>query len=147
MTDTLVVFSIIVTIVSPFIFWYLKKKVLAILNFMIVVSMVTVFFNTMLGNVDTTNQTQMTIWYIGVLAALIFSMISFTLFAKTKWQLSGTTLGLGAVLVGVIYLAVVGDFSRPFGEWLDVSMSVAVPTYVGSMSLLALFQFDRRTVS
>jgi len=146
-TDTLVVFSLILAVVSPFIFWYSKKKALAILNFVIVGVVGALFSNAMLGNMDPTNGTQMTIWYICVSAALLFSIISFTFLAKMKWQLSATTLGFGAVLVAIIYFAVLGDFSRPVGEWLDVSMSVALPTYVGSMSLLALLQFDRRTAS
>ena len=147
MTDTLIVFSLLLAVASPIIFWYLKKKTWAILNLVLVGVVGALFSNAMLGNMDSTNGTQMMIWYICVAAALLFSVISFTFLAREKWQLSATTLGFGAVLVTIIYFAVLGDFSRPVGEWLDVSMIVAVPTYVASMSLLALFQFDRRTVS
>lgn len=147
MTDTLIVFSLLLAVASPIIFLYLKRKVWAIINFVILGSVGALFSNVMLGNMDSTNGTQMTVWYICVSTALLFSVVSFTFLAREKWQLSATTLGFGAVLVTIIYFAVLGDFSRPVGEWLDVSMSVALPTYVGSMSLLALFQFDRRTVS
>lgn len=143
MQDVLITFTILMALGSPLLFWYLKRRNLALLNGAVVLFAVGLFFLQISGR-ESTSQLEL-LWTISVILSLIGLVCSITLLALKKWQLSVAKV-LGSLLVSLAILLVIETFvPQLVTDWLTAVMVTAVPIYVFLLTLLALKQFDRKT--
>ncbi len=143
MQDVVITFTIFMALGSPLLFWYLKKRSLALLNGAVVLFAVGLFFVQISGT-ESTSQLKL-LWTISIILSLIGLVCSITLLALKKWQLSVAKV-LGSMLVSLAILLVI-EIVVPelVADWLTAVMVTAVPIYVFLLTLLALKQFDRKT--
>jgi len=143
MQDVLITFTILMALGSPLLFWYLKRRNLALLNGAVVLFAVGLFFLQISGR-ESTSQLEL-LWTISVILSLIGLVCSITLLALKQWQLSVAKV-LGSLLVSLAILLVI-EIVVPelVADWLTAVMVTAVPIYVFLLTLLALKQFDRKT--
>ncbi|OZS78635.1 hypothetical protein CF394_04945 [Tetzosporium hominis] len=142
MQDVLITFTIFMALGSPLLFWYLKRRNLALLNGAVVLFAVGLFFLQISGR-ESTSQLEL-LWTISVILSLIGLVCSITLLALKKWQLSVAKV-LGSLLVSLAILLVIETFvPQLVTDWLTAVMVTAVPIYIVLLTLLALKQFDRK---
>lgn len=142
MQDIVITFTIFMALGSPLLFWYLKRRNLALLNGAVVLFAVGLFFLQVSGT-ESTSQLEL-LWTISVILSLISLVCSITLLALNKWQLSLAKV-LGSLIVSLAILLVI-EIVVPqlVTDWLTAVMVTAVPIYVVLLTLLALKQFDRK---
>lgn len=143
MQDVVITFTIFMALGSPLLFWYLKRRSLALLNGAVVLFAVGLFF-LQISEVESTSQLEL-LWRSSIVLALIGLFWSSTLLALKKWKLSVAKV-LGVLLVSLAVLLMI-EIVVPqlVTDWITAVMVTAVPIYVVLLTLLALKQFDRKT--
>lgn len=142
MQDVVITFTLFMALGSPLLFWYLKRKSLALLNWAVVLFALGLFFLQISG-MESTSQLKL-LWTISIILSLIGLVCSITLLALKKWQLSVAKV-LGSLIVSLAILLVIETFvPQLVSDWLTAVMVTAVPIYVVLLTILALKQFDRK---
>lgn len=142
MQDVVITFTLLMALGSPLLFWYLKRKSLALLNWAVVLLALDLFFLQISG-MESTSQLEL-LWRSSLVLALIGLFWSSTLLALNKWKLSVAKV-FGSLLVSLAILLVI-EIVVPqlVTDWLTAVMVLSVPIYIVLLTFLALKQFDRK---
>ncbi|WP_413376219.1 hypothetical protein [Alkalihalobacillus sp. 1P02AB] len=148
LSDAIMMWVLIMIMASPFIYLCLGKRRFAMINAVLCVLYVFIWYNSSKYKGSLTLNMETIIWLTLLLTLILFLGVAISLVMMQWFALKKSTLIVVAFLVLVLGVMLTSFINDGAFKLLEVTLIVVVPMYVFSLLLIGVIKFDKehRTV-
>ncbi|KQL51782.1 hypothetical protein AN965_18640 [Alkalicoccobacillus plakortidis] len=142
MEETFSVLTIFLMFISPFIYMYLGKKILALINGAVLIGFLFSWYSVM-GNIgrSATLNWETIVWMALIYILSIFLIISISLLVN-RWFSLSKSFSVPSITAILLILVVIFSFNLDIYELIFATVIYLVPTYVIFSLLVGLFKYE-----